>query len=508
MAADVTLRFQAEVGNTKQVITALEKKVEKLGNKLDAMGRKGRKGAKGLRIDLKKVVPALIGIAGGYSLIQQAITAVLSKNREFSRDVDRISNKFGELELKLQIQAGLTPVQLQKKLPQILKNVLQTPSTDIAGALSIETQLASSGFKKVDIESGKALQTILQLKAATNQFGRALEDPKEAVKSISQFVKGSQGIANPSAADIRKTGGGLTQLFEGSDIQFKDLTDLAANAAQLKSLGLSPEAQLAAFSVIRDVKEAPEASTGLRQVTSRLRSASQSGKKTKALEGIGLSPEDIDLIGEDFPTALERLKNALGRVGEKQASDVTQTLFGEKGAAAATIVLDKIGLIREREKLLKGDAFERNVKLFQGSTFARRQRFGVREESAKRLTALKEDDITFEVLRATGKARQAELVLAAKSPKQRFAINTAATLAEFNIGRKESLGLSPQSTEQMEILRRSGRTFNEASQLANQRAIRLAERQVELLEEQNELLKQNGNGNGNRKVIRRNAHRE
>jgi len=502
MAGDVKLKFEAETGNINQVMTGLEKKVEKLGNKLDAAGKKGRRSARRWGLDLKKIVPALTGVAGGYALVSRTLTAVLSKNREFSRDVDRIANKFGELELKLQIQGGLTPIQLQKKLPKILESVLKTPSTDIAGALQIETQLASSGFNKVDIESGKALQTILQLKAATNQFGRALEDPKEAVKSISQFIKGSQGIAQPSAADIRKTGGGLTQLFEGSEIQFKDLGDLAANAAQLKSLGLSPEMQLAAFSAIRDVKEAPEASTGLRQVTSRLRGASQSGKKVKALESIGLTPEDVDLIGEDFPTALATLKAALDKVGEKQASDVTQTLFGEKGAAASSILLAQIDLIKEREKLLEGDAFERNVKLFEKSTFARRQRLGVREESAKRLSALKQDDVTFDFVRAAGRARQAELLLGAKSEKERTKITSQAAFVDLHLATRESLGKTAEGSIQVQQIRDSGRTINDVLEESNKEAVELARKQVRLLEEQNKLMRQG------RPPINRNVNHE
>ncbi len=88
MAADVTLRLQAQIGNTQQVITALEKKVEKLGNKLDIASKKGRKGAQGLRGDFNKVAKtagrvalAIGGIAGGIGL---AVKGVQLLKREFT----------------------------------------------------------------------------------------------------------------------------------------------------------------------------------------------------------------------------------------------------------------------------------------------------------------------------------------------------------------------------------------------------------------------------------------
>lgn len=482
MAADVKLRFESQVGNSTQVLTALEKKVEKLGNRLEATSRKGRRGATGMTASFSKMLPGLLGIAGGFSVIQRAIGAVLKTNKEFSASVSEIATKQAELELKLQIQAGLTPAELQKKIPVILKNLLQTPSTDLAGALSIETQLASSGFKKIDIDSGSALQTMLKLKAATNQFGRSLEDPKESVKAISQFIKGSQGIAQPTAKDIEKVGGGLTQLFEGSEIQFRDLTDLAAKAAKLSASGLTPEMQVAAFSVIRDVKESPEAATGLRQVVSRLESAGLSKVKVDALKSIGLTPQDIDLVGKDFPAALGNLNTALSKVDERKQRAVRQILFGEKGAEAGEIILSRAGQIPGRVEAQKGPAFLRNVKTFQESTFAREQRLGVREETAKRIGALSQGDITFEFLRKAGRARQAELMLTAKNQRERNKINAQAALSEKILDVQESLGKSPLDTPQFETIRRSRLSLPEQVRRADKSAVELAIRKIEELQ--------------------------
>lgn len=499
--ADVKLKFEGELGNTNQVITALEKKVEKLGNKLNAVSSKSRKGSNKFATDMKRWATGLVSVSAGYRLVQSGITAVIAKNKEFSRSVDQVFKKFSEAELKLQIQGGLTPIQLQKKLPTIFKSVLQTPSTDVAGALGLQTQLVSSGFKKEDIDSGEALQTVLDLKAATNQYGRTVEEPKKAVRAISQFVKAGLGVSSPSAANIRSTGGKLTQLFEGSDIQFEDLAELAKNASTLKTLGMSEDVQLAAFSALVDVKGGAEGSTGIRQVATRLRGASLSKAKVSALESIGLKPEDVDLIGESLPEALVKLREGASSVDEKTASNALQTLFGEKGLSAGTALIDKIDLIQERLEMLKGGAFERNLEIFQGSSFARDQRFGIREEFAQRLLSLQNKNITFETLRSAGNARQAELLLGAKDEKERAKIAAQATLSEAHLSAREGFGLTPTGSVQVQSVLDSGRTFNEAANDANERAIKLAEEQLEVLRN---IEKNNPKRN---RPINRNAHR-
>lgn len=377
----VKMQFFGDEKGAAAAIARLERKYANLENKVRQTNRTSRRGQSEFLRGAQRSITALGRLAIGYIGVSRAIQGVVSANKRVLSQIDELAGRLPEAKLKAQIQAGATPEQFRKVLPTIRRALLKTPVTDFAGGLDIQRQLVSSGFQAKDIQSGDAIRTVLALKAATNQFGRDVGDVSESVRSIAQFLK-AQGVNQPTAKQIRRTGGALTQLFEGSDIQFKDLTDLAGQAAALKSKGVSENIQLAAFSALRDVKPAPEAATGLRQVVSRLQGASLSGAKVSALKSIGLKPEDVNLIGEDLPTALERLNKALANVDKQQRSNVLLTLFGEKGEAAGSALLGKTDVIRQRLKIMQGGAFERNVGIFQQSEFAARERSKLRKDFA------------------------------------------------------------------------------------------------------------------------------
>lgn len=342
----------------------------------------------------------LASVGAVYSTIQKGIRAVVAENQRFSKSLDEVARRGSENELKLQIQAGFTPAQLEKRLPKIKESLFKTPSTDVAGAFALSTQLVSSGFSEKDIKSGEALQTVLDLKAATNQFGEDVGDPKAAVKSIAQFLKG-RGVNTPTAKQIRTTGAKLTQLFEGSDIQFQDLGDLAGQASVLTSRGLDESTQLAAFSAIRDVKDSPEAATGLRQVVSRLSTVGTSNAKLAALKKLGLTGDQVDLAGEDLPTVLKRLRDGGANVSKKEQAEIFNTLFGEKGEAAAQALIDKVDVIDKRIGLQKDTrTFDRNVRLFQRSRFASNQRAEIVEDFSLREFDKQQGSFTFAEARA------------------------------------------------------------------------------------------------------------
>lgn len=502
--ADVDIQIGGSANKAEAEIVKLEKRLDKLETKLRNQARTSRRTSKDSSDGFTSWATRVAGVTAAVGTLQQSLRAVGEENKALQDGVSQTIGKLNEAQLKLQIQAGFTPAALEQRIPQIQRSLLQTPTTDFSGGLALSTQLVSSGFKQEDVDSGEALQTVLDLKAATNQFGREMGDVAESVKSVAQFVK-AQGIDQPSAAQVRKTGGALTQLFEGSDIQFVDLGDLAGQAATLKSLGISEEIQLAAFSALRDVKTAPEAATGFRQVASRLRGAGDSDQKVQALGEIGLTPDDIDFIGEDFPTALERLKEALSKVDEKKASSVLLTLFGEKGQSAGSVLLGKTGLIRKREGILQGDAFERNVELFQDSRFAENQRVALRKEFAERRIDIQQGGLTFEEARNQLETRRAEGAVGAGTG-DRFANSASAAAERFSLWLGEQFGLSPE--ESLGNLR--GRGFvNRASAppSADPERRGAVERQVELQEQQNEFLREIRD-QGDRKQFNREAQRE
>lgn len=425
-------------------LVRLEKKHDDLQNKIGQVSKRSRQASKTSVSGLLSQAKAAVGAAAAYAAIKAAINAATEAQRRLNDMINQTIPKLDEQQLKLQIQAGLTPQQVEGKIPQIKKSLLETPSTDLAGAFQIQTQLVSSGFKQQDIDSGAALKTVLDLKAATNQFGEEMGNVKESVAAVAQFLKATG--SDTSAKNIRKIGGNLTQLFEGSDIQFADLGPLAGEAATLTSKGLSTDIQLAAFSALRDVKNAPEAATGFRQVVSRLSSAGESPAKVKALESIGLKPSDIDLIGEELPTALKRLKTAVSAVDEKTGRSAVFTLFGEKGESAGNALLGKLDVIEQRLGILRGNAFERNVGIFQASRYADRSRVNIRSQFAQRDLTSQRGGYTFGDIREIQTARFAEEMAQTKNVGERIATTARSLVDTAFTYAGESTGQDPLQT--------------------------------------------------------------
>lgn len=402
----VKFTYFGDGADLEKTLIKLEKRHDALENKIKQVSKTSRTSSKFSIAGLASQAKAALGAVAAYAAIRTAINAATEAQRRLNDSINETIPRLDEMQLKLQIQAGLTPKQVEGKIPQIKESLLQTPSTDMAGAFQIETQLISSGFKQEDIDSGAALQTVLDLKAATNLFGEEMGNVKESVGALAQFMKATG--TETSAANIRKIGGNLTQLFEGSDIQFADLTPLAGDAAALTSKGLSTDIQLAAFSALRDVKVAPEAATGFRQVVSRLSSARESPNKVRKLADIGIKPEDIDLIGETLPTALKRLKDAIDAAGTEKGLSAQYAMFGEKGESPGNVLLGKIDVIEQRLSILQGGAFERNVGIFRNSRYANRQRVNIRNEFAERDITQQRQGFTYRDLRDIQAARFAE----------------------------------------------------------------------------------------------------
>ena len=445
----VRMTFVGKDAGAQREIDKQIARVERLEDRVKELNRQSRRGNKSTVASLHAVAVRVGAAAAAYRVLTQAVQTVVDKNKELSTGIDQTVSKLDDKKLKLQIQAGINDAELNRKLPKIKQALLETPSATLPEAFDIERQLASSGFSREDIDSGKALDTVLQLRAATNQFGEDMGDVAEGIKAVSQLLK-AQGFATPTAEQIRGTGGRLATLFEGSDIQFQDLGDLAKQSALLKELGLSETTQLAAFSTLRDVLPAGDAGTGLRQVASRLRGAGESKDKTDALAEVGLTPQDVDLIGEDLPTALRRMATAFRELEKTKPADEAERIksslllkvFQERGQAAAATLIGAVDTIEQREELQRGDTFQRGVARFQESTFATRQRTQLRTDIARQELDKQRGGVTFEDVRNELAALQAERSVGADAAT-RNQLAAAVGVATKELEKAEEFGFSP-----------------------------------------------------------------
>lgn len=377
---NLKMRFFGDSADAERALVALEKKYEALQGQIKGATAASRRGSKTMSDQLGGAVVNAARAVAGYASIQAGISAVIRENERYIQSLERVNELLPEAETKLRIQGGLSPEEAKRTRGVVQQQLLRTPSATLVEGIDLQRQLISSGFNAADVNSGSALGAMLDLKAATNQFGGDMGDPMAAVLSISQFLKAQGRDAN--AANVRATGGKIAQIFEGSDIQFPDFGQLAQVSSTLTGLNVTENEQIAGFSTLVDVLGGNIAKTQFRSFGTRLRAAGDVPKAADAIRSLGLAPEDVDLIGESFTETLDRLGTAYSAADEKTRSSALLNIFGMEAASGAELLLSKRGLVRERMGALEGNAFDRGIGIFQESNPARDARFRVREDFA------------------------------------------------------------------------------------------------------------------------------
>ena len=347
-------------------------------------------------------------MAAGLLSVQTLISGIANEQARWNEGIERTAEMLADQELKLQIQGGFTPAEVEGQMEAIKKAVQATPVVDLNRAIQIQTQAASSGFKQEDVNSGAALQATLDVMAATNQFGQGAADPKQSMQAISMYLKGSSGEL-PDAAAIREAGGKLATIFKESDVQFSDLEQLSKQAATLTGSGLTQAEQFSAFSALRDVFGAEKGAMGLKGYTVRSATIGSDQKKTGALAQLGLKPEDVDIAkgGDQLIPTLEKMAAALKTKTAEQQIQILNTLYGEEVQSQAAFLLrdDTIQKIKDRVAAQEGSTLlDDNLTKFRGSRFARNQRVANAQAITEREVDQQRGGTTYKELNAENQA--------------------------------------------------------------------------------------------------------
>ena len=266
-------------------------------------------------------------------------------------------------------------------------------------------QLISSGANIDDAVEGGLLRSLLTFQAVTPGVGGEPQDPAKISRSFAQFLKGNDLTFNKENFD--RVAPAFVSQFLGRDVQVAELGDLAKIAAGLKQQGISEEDQIALFSVL-DVLPAEQRAVGLRNVIGRINTAAIRPNKVKALESIGLTPDDIT-IGENrgVVDSLLRLGGALDTVNEQRQIQIATLLFEERGKDTALLLFSKLDELGKAREQIKGgpERFNSLVDIvFSDLNFAIRQK----QEAAAQAT--REDDAGFTLLqRASDKSQNPTL---------------------------------------------------------------------------------------------------
>ena len=307
-------------------------------------------GAKGMRSvggEIKNLTLGIIGgggILGAFSMWKQANQEILQQAHETTLTYDSLFRKFN-------IQSGLRGLAGSEAKEKLL-DVAHQRAVPEEVAAQAATQLVSSGYDVKDVVQGGAANEFLQGMNAMNQRGAGV-DATALAGAATSFMT-AMGV-NKDAEGMRSTMSSLFAAFQGTNIQLPDLQQYAAKAGGMKGK-LTFQELIAAGSIHRDLGiNSAESASGLEGLVGQAGTAGASKEKVDALKTIGLKPEDIDLIGEDFDTMLGRLQGGLNTIPEEQREGVMKKIFEQAGVKFLKPLLEGRGTMRDRIAAM-GDA--------------------------------------------------------------------------------------------------------------------------------------------------------
>ncbi|WP_166820521.1 phage tail tape measure protein [Thalassoroseus pseudoceratinae] len=329
-------RQKSELRKVGREHARLRGELDKLTNETEEYGEKGEKA--GLLI--KGV------LVGGVAI---AIKRIVDLQAEYNKELAESVRRQDEVGRKLRVQALLSDEEYQKQILPRVGRAANRSAVSLEEAQTVATELISQGFSK-DEATGSALEELLLGAVATNT-----DDKQAFATAIAGFIK-SQG-RELNQENVRDVTIPLAALFQGTAIQGQDLTSLAQIGSLMKEFGVSQQSGFAAFDVLKDIgnNQPEKAATALRNMVSIMSTAKADKNISAVLEEIG-GPEladRIDLVGENFPTALANLAEALNTLDESSKKQALSKIFGrEVSAPAATLLgnLDKFGGLLELQR--------------------------------------------------------------------------------------------------------------------------------------------------------------
>lgn len=322
----------------------------------------------------------LTALIGGYASLTAGVNFFRQANEEAMRVAAEAATKQDDVVRRFRAQAGLTELEGDAAKGDIYaagEAAAMTPDQAFGAA----TSLVSTGFEAKEAQ-GAALTPFLKLIAA-----QAL-DPKKATGTADMAENFSQFL---SATGQDKTGANVEKLavaiqsVKATPLKVTDLAQLSKQGAGLKEMGrLSPEDMLANFANLRNVLSAEDAGTGMREVVKNLAIAGSRKDRVKELKKMGLKAEDVDFVGEDLQTVLQRVQKGLQKLPEKDRAGALDKLV--EGANIATFNLMAKGQA-DVEKLRSGmddkAGFEADVEVGTSGRNAAARRQASRQQRKK-----------------------------------------------------------------------------------------------------------------------------
>lgn len=279
----VTTTFFASEKDAQAAIVRLEKKYGDLENKIKQVSRSSRKASQDSLSDFATIGGKFAGLLAGYLSIEGAVSKILQISREWRRESEQAARNQETATKNFKIQSGMFGLQgdaAQRKidLAGLAAGVDYEREGNLPGALA-GSLVEKGGF--TGEQAADAIKQILPAFLANRAAKGGNLDPATYADALGDLIDKSMG-GDRSAEGIAKATRDLFSFTRGAEV---DVGELDPMMTKLKTM--------------------PAGKGGERH--------------RKALAKLGLKFSDVDLVGEDAPTAFQAVASKVeGLAPEKQ----------------------------------------------------------------------------------------------------------------------------------------------------------------------------------------------
>jgi len=335
-------------GDSSDVVNAYNKIIKKQKAAIDQLKKQGRaskKSGEDVKRANKGIGNSITGAAAKYAsfaaavgVAGAAVAGLISKHKQLRAEVDLITISFDVEFTKFAVQAGLT----RKELIEFQERFFE-----LSKKFGIKPQIAAQASREF-ISQGGALAGVRGL-----PIERIIETAKttSVTEGITDLTKAMVGTLRNlgqelNAENLKRLRDQITGLFARSVFQAADLAVLGRNIALLKKVGIQQETQFALFDISKSIAGDPSTgATAVKAAILNLATASTKPRLVQQLAAGGLKPEDIDLVGENIQTVLERLSKFSKQLEPERVLPFFKELAGKLFAGTL------IGLIERRAEI-------------------------------------------------------------------------------------------------------------------------------------------------------------
>lgn len=353
---------------------------------------------------LDKIAGRLTSIAAGYVSIQAGAQMWINSNRELLEQANQLGEKYDTMARKFRVQAGLNAVQGKDAQEKILDQA-EIGGNTAEEASQVANAMASTGFEADQITGG-GVREMLRIFNAQTVAGKG-EDLSKMTEAMSRYLE-SQNL--PKTAENARMIGEKIQGLKATPLKITDLEAFASEAAGLRGK-MTIDEQFASFGQLIGIEEGGMSATDLRNIAGRLSTSGGDKSKKKALQRIGVKPTEVDLVGETFDQAVERINAGLQKIPEGERDSILKKLVDEKGVAPFKKFASGLDQRKQYiEEMNRPGLVDQDAQIIESGRAAADRRLTMQNEREK----LRRDDMGD--LRR--KALQTELLSSGRSPLQ------------------------------------------------------------------------------------------